>query len=116
MAYILTYQGNWADEIDLEGFMLMKDGLYEKYKNFIDTHPEILNEELSIYVGTNESTEYNLSDIDVKYISDDDMETIISALGIHLYSTYADYGPFPPVMDDISNWCENNGLPYPNWY
>lgn len=115
MAYILTYQGNWADEIDLEGFMLMKDGLYNKYKAFIDTHPEILNERINMYVGSNEDTHYRLSDLDVKYIPDEDMEAIISALGIHLYDNYADYGILPPIMDDISNWCDNKGLPYPDW-
>jgi hypothetical protein len=94
----------------------MKDELYGKYKNFIDTHPEILNEKLNMYVGTNEDTHYRLSDIDVKYISDEDMEAIISALGIHLYSAYAEYGILPNFLDDISNWCENKGIEYPNLY
>jgi hypothetical protein len=115
MPFILTYQGNWADEIDLEGFMLIKDNSYEQYKAFVDTYPEILNEKLHMHVGTNEDTYYCLSDIGVKQISEDDMNAIINALGIRLYSGSAEYGPFPYIFDDINNWCDGKGIKYPDW-
>lgn len=55
--YIVRYSGNWADEMDLEGFSLM-DG--EELNKYIETAKKFFatGDTYSFYVGTNEEVEY----------------------------------------------------------
>lgn len=56
--FILKYNDNWADEMDISGFAVMteseRDEYFAVFKKVFDT-----NEYYSFFVGTNEEIEYN---------------------------------------------------------
>lgn len=82
---LITYHGDWADEMDVHGFFLTTQTRWNNYVEGVREHFEN-NSEHSYYVGTNEeiiyeSAEMVLNDYDVKEISSEDAEVIKKYFG-----------------------------------
>lgn len=73
--YMLIWKSNWADEMDIEGYMILPE---DKYKVFDDNAKKIekIHRGFSIGIGTNEDIDYRnpselLEEIKVKEITED---------------------------------------------
>lgn len=77
--YLLTYADNWADEMDLDGHVVLTNERYNKFKRQLEKLVES-KEEIEFYVGTNEEIYYEgerLRDVySVKEISTSDYLTL----------------------------------------
>jgi hypothetical protein len=51
--YLVKYDDNWADEMDLSSHTVIDGETFEKFKKALDTNPSF-----TFYVGTNEEIEY----------------------------------------------------------
>jgi hypothetical protein len=57
---LVKYDGNWADEIDLQGFIVMTDAEWKDYKKVIQhLHSE---SEFTVGIGTNEDVTFANAD------------------------------------------------------
>lgn len=76
------FKGNWADEMDIEGFSVVEKELFETlYKNVSKIKGPI-----EVYYGTNESSEYRninqyLKQFIVSDVSDEIAEILIKEVG-----------------------------------
>lgn len=66
---LIKYDSNWADEIDIDGFIVLSDELHD---NFIEAINRI--EYLEFYIGTNEEIIYEspeeiLNDLEISDIT-----------------------------------------------
>lgn len=76
---LVKYDGNWADEIDLQGFIVMTDSEWKTYKKAIEHFYSDRNFEVS--VGTNEEVQFADADdyfnsFEVKKITPEESETL----------------------------------------
>jgi hypothetical protein len=81
---LLIFKGNWADEMDIEGFDILSKEHWE-FKKLEANNTEFPQE---ICIGTNENVDYDsvkeyLSDFKVQEISDEE-EAIIRKLFVYL--------------------------------
>ena len=53
--YLVKFEDNWADEIDISGFKLFEKDKWEELKKKILT----ITGEINIYFGSNEDNEYD---------------------------------------------------------
>jgi len=78
MSYILAkFYGNWADEMDLEGFWCGTEATWEKYKDLM----KVVEFPRNKYIGTNEVMSYSdleeyLRCFSVRYLSLEEYETV----------------------------------------
>jgi hypothetical protein len=79
---LVKWSGNWADEMNVEGFVIMEDSEWKEYQ---ETAKKV-NSPFSISVGTNEDIEYPngtalLENIKAKKLTTDEAKTIIKFFG-----------------------------------
>ncbi len=78
---LVKWSSNWADEMDIEGFRIMKQEEWEAYKKEVRK-----KKYFCIYVGTNEDIEYSsgedlLAEIKVKKITPEEERIIRKFIG-----------------------------------
>jgi hypothetical protein len=79
---LVKWSGNWADEMNVEGFVIMEDSEWKEYQ---ETAKKV-NSPFSISVGTNEDIEYPngtalLENIKAKKLTTDEAKTIVKFFG-----------------------------------
>jgi hypothetical protein len=79
---LVKWSGNWADEMNVEGFVIMDDSEWKEYQ---ETAKKV-NSPFSISVGTNEDIEYPngtalLENIKAKKLTTDEAKTIVKFFG-----------------------------------
>jgi len=79
---LLTWTTNWADEMDIQGFVVTTESEYEDWK----IRMENKKLDFEIYVGTNEGIEYSngnslLAEVDVENITSEEMNFILKMFG-----------------------------------
>lgn len=96
---IVFYNGNWADEIDINGFWYTTKEEYEYWLKNLDN----ADYPYCMYLGTNQDIVYEnkeaiLSDLKVKEITEVQYESLKA---IHWSSWYGDFpDPEPPLDED----------------
>jgi len=93
---LVKWSDNWADEMDVEGFVILEKEEWESTKKRILS----IKEEFTMYIGTNEEIEYAngkdfLTNIEVKSLSPDE-EKIINKF-------FGDSGGFYNFLDVYGN-------------
>jgi hypothetical protein len=96
---LVIFDGDWADEMDIQGFMIVSDEAW-KYKQLEWKNTKFPQE---LGIGTNETMIYDdldeyVRDFKTKLITDEE-EQILRKL-FNMNSTYADFGLIP--------WIEGN--------
>jgi hypothetical protein len=84
----MIYSGNWAEEIDVDGFVIMEGNFVSYMKKFLKD----FNYSISVDIGFNETVEYDngkdlLQEISFKKITKSESEIIIKYFG-----SYNDFG------------------------
>jgi hypothetical protein len=83
--YLLKFKGNWADEMNLDGYAVLDEVDFKKFERKIKEKFEI-DRGFSFYVGTNEYIEYqNIEEIknDYSLVEIDESEVkVLEKLGI----------------------------------
>lgn len=80
----ITFDGNYADEFDVDGFMVIAD---EAWKRYVDSlTDEDFGKRNDFYFGSNESLSFEdkanyLSCFDVKKVSDDELVVLKKFFG-----------------------------------
>ena len=107
MYYLVKYSDNWADEMDIDGFALLTEELYDEFISMVNKIRELLRagETFEYYVGSNEFIFYD----DEKYFADSFKTQRITSLAfefIHVYICAPEltYGFFP--MDAMYDFLE----------
>jgi len=75
--YLVEWDSNWADEIDVTGFAVFKGEDLKQYKEKLQQHKS----NITFYIGTNEEIEYKngqavLDDLTITEIEFSDFRTI----------------------------------------
>ncbi len=102
---LVKYNGNWADEFDTKGFMLVSEGTWEQYLENLEVFFENLEgEEYEHYFGTNEwftfdSLKGYVKDFKVEEISDAEVVVLQKLFGSPLDNPYGNYGIIPIIED-----------------
>lgn len=83
MKYLLMYSGNWSDEIDVDGFVIVDLKLVFYMKKFLKD----FNSSISVDIGFNETIEYEngnelLQEISFEKITNKESEIIEKFFGI----------------------------------
>ncbi len=81
----IKFDSNYADEFDVEGFMIVANDVWERYVNSLTD--EDFGEHNEFYFGTNESLSfddkaYYLSSFETKEVSDDELVVIKKFFGL----------------------------------
>ena len=79
---LVQFSDNWADEMDIEGFVIITDKQWKDFK----TKVKGFKKELCIAFGSNESNDYNngedlLTKINVKNITEDEANILKKLFG-----------------------------------
>lgn len=79
---LLTWDGNWADEMDISGFAIVSESRWLKHKSDLENKTN----RFYFYVGTNEEIEYSngkelLREIEVKYVTEDEAKVVNKLFG-----------------------------------
>lgn len=79
---IIKWDSNWADEMDIQGFVIVDAKAAKEFKDQLKT----VKNGFTVCIGTNEDIEYSngkdmLSDLTFEDLSEDEAETIINAIG-----------------------------------
>jgi len=79
---LLTWNSNWADEMDIQGFIVTTQSEYDDWKTFLENKKL----DFEIYVGTNEGIEYSsgaelLAEVDVEDITSEEMNVVLKMFG-----------------------------------
>ena len=55
MYYLVKYSDNWADEMDIDGFALLTEELYDEFISMVNKICDLLRdgETFEYYIGTN---------------------------------------------------------------
>jgi len=82
---LLKYKDDWADEMDINGFLIVDKETYDKYMKLLKEWPNPYRP-IEVYVGTNESVEfYNLRDfkdrVKKREISDEEAAFLTDIFG-----------------------------------
>jgi len=78
---LLQWDSNWADEMDISGFVITTEKIWKDYKKELKK-----KEEFCIYVGSNEEIDYSdgkelLEEISVTKLSDEEADLISKKIG-----------------------------------
>lgn len=89
---LVKFDDNWADEMDISGYIIMESDKWEKIENNLKNYKD------RIYVGfgTNEDNDYRngkefLNTIDVKNITEEEIKTLKKLLGSEYGNTSFSY-------------------------
>jgi hypothetical protein len=79
---IIKWDSNWADEMDIQGFVIVDAKAAKEFKEQLET----IKNEIIIGVGTNEDIEYAngkemLSDLTFEDLTEDESESIVNVIG-----------------------------------
>ena len=79
---LVTYNGNWADEMNISAISIFDKSQWDKIKNFANGYKN----GISVCIGTNEEVEFTdgndwLSNMEVKAITDKDAKIIEKYIG-----------------------------------
>jgi len=82
MKYLMLYSGNWNDEIDVDGFVVME----KNYVSYMKKYLRNFNYTISVDIGFNETVDYDngkdlLQEITFQSITDRETETISKFFG-----------------------------------
>lgn len=82
MKYLMLYSGNWAEEIDVDGFVILEKDYVSYMKKFLKG----FNYTISVDIGFNEEVEYDngrelLGEIEFIKITNKDSEIIEKIFG-----------------------------------
>jgi hypothetical protein len=82
MKYLLIYSGNWSDEIDVDGFIIVDSEFVCYVRKFLKN----FNSSISVDIGFNETIEYEngndlLQEISFEKITNKESETIEKFFG-----------------------------------
>ena len=88
MKYLMIYSGNWNDEIDVDGFVIVDSWFVTYMKKFLKNY----NYSISVDIGFKETVDYDngkelLQEISFNKISNQDAEVIEK-----YFKTYNDFG------------------------
>jgi len=94
---IITWDSNWADEMDIAGFSIVSEQAAKDLKKKLNERKT----SFTICVGTNEDIEYSdgselLSELSFKKISDEDVKVIRKYIG--------DEFGFTEFQDQVEYW------------
>jgi len=97
--YYVSYSSNWADEMDIEGGQIMTKSIKDKFFKLVKERIE--DGGYSVYVGSNESIEYDTfkkfkADFEITEITDEEAETL-SKFG------FDSHGHFPHDIEDVED-------------
>ena len=96
--YLVKFEENWADEMDISAFAVFSAKEYRCWRHVMDRMEKAMEHAVLTYTfGTNEEQEYeDFKEFDrcftVKTITNDEANTIRDAFGIDTY-----YGGFPGI-------------------
>ena len=98
---LVKFSDNWADEIDIEGCVIMSEEEYEKYLNAAKRAFEIEGS-ISFYIGSNEEIRYgNFEDfkktLKIRTLQGND-ETVLRSYHFDNYGIFPDY-----IFDEYYN-------------
>lgn len=79
---LLTWDSNWADEMDISGFAVVSESFWLNLKSDLENKTS----SFYFYIGTNEELEYEngkelLSEIEVKYLTEDEAGVVKKLFG-----------------------------------
>ena len=82
MKIIMLYSGNWNDEIDVDGFIIMEPSFVTYMKKFLRD----FNYTISVDIGFNENVDYEngkelLQEISFQKITNKDADTLVKFFG-----------------------------------
>ena len=111
--YILKYIDNWADEMDIESFIILNEEDKVKYYDKAVENLDKLNNKLVICLGTNEEIIFGKSSdfiktLKIEKISKMEADTIIRYIG-------EKFGP-SDILWDIQNALRYADLLKDKWY
>lgn len=83
MKYLMIYSGNWSDEIDVDGFIIVDSEFVSYVKKFLNG----FNSSISVDIGFNETIEYEngndlLQEISFEKITIEESEIVEKFFGI----------------------------------
>ncbi len=91
---LITYRGNWADEITVTGWSLQTE---KQWKKYLETFEQVFKEEdeYSFGIGSNEQVEYDSfpefkKAFQVKEISEEEAKVLIKHFG-KFYGFFPEY-------------------------
>jgi hypothetical protein len=98
--YLVTWQDNWADEMDLEGFAIMTQDGWDKYEEVYTNALKLGT--VTLGFGTNESNEYDeeahfFSCLHKQEITPQDVDRLSGFFGLELDHSCRCYGFFPTL-------------------
>lgn len=107
--YLLSYQDNWADEMDIEGFMILDTyQMVEWNETLVKVKEFLKSTTYDFWIGTNEEIEYDSFDDFIQCFSRKKISAEVAcALKETLELENGRYGIIP-TLDDIGNWIEDH--------
>lgn len=95
MMYLIKFSDNWADEMDVEGFVVLSE---EDKNECFDFLKREYGEGGDVYFGTNQYKEYKslekiLEQYDIDEISEDEAKLLENFFGKRIYYGYGHIGP-----------------------
>jgi hypothetical protein len=101
---IVYWSTNWADEMDIEGWAIMEEEDWKKYKKDV----RLIKNGFSLFVGTNEEIEYSsgsalLKELHSKKISVDEYKVLMKIIGEEEFG-HCDFLYALEMSDDQNDW------------
>lgn len=99
---LVIFTGNWADEMDVEGFMFVSEAAWEyKQKEWANTEFPV-----ELGIGTNEELEYEklseyISEFKIQKVTEEE-EQLIRKL-FNMNSKWSDFGHVPWIEGNANN-------------
>lgn len=107
--YLLSYVDNWADEFDVEGFIILTEEQVKTWKKALEMAGEYMSRghTYEFYFGTNEWIDYsNIEDFRVCFKLSKISDNEVAFIRNRLLGRYASYGIIPTI-EDIKNWIHD---------
>ena len=112
--YILKYEDNWADEMDIQSFVILNEkdkiNFYDKAKNNLDK----LNKELVVCLGTNEDIRFKKGSDFIKMLKVKEISETEANI-IKKYISKKSYGP-ANILWNIQETLRDADLLKDKWY
>ena len=85
---LLKWESNWADEMDISGFVITSEDIWENYKKKVES----IEDEFAIIIGTNEEIPYDngehlLEEISVIKLTNEEYDIIGKTIGFQFGET-----------------------------
>jgi hypothetical protein len=101
---LIKWDSNWADEMDIDGFMIVDKTTSDKFKKQLKDY----NSSFEVYVGTNEDIEYGsgeelLKELTFKTITEDEAKVIKKFFG-----NSGGHTEFWTALDYLDEWNDED--------